>query len=1502
MPALLTDLQKVHQQAPYQVATRQVWELWRDIRRLRMMSVKSVWEVWTNMVRFRKASKHLRHQAKMYKRQNLEHFLVSTAQCGLQHDIHLWYRRIRQFCPKDRHPKIHLRTKEGNPLSPQESIKALQDYFTALYHEPQHERPCTSPLRQLPFNEQQIEGALAALPATKALKPQTAPAILWKCCAGQLAPLIARAMQEAWVGDQVRTVDHWHTTMMALLPKPNKPAALPENLRPICLQHPVCKIAARLTTEQVRQQVYQSIRHLPIYAYMPHRSTTDCLLRAFRHCEAVQAMCATTTKAKKRKGQVAGGISLSIDLSKAFDKVNRRPLLQTLRTLLADEHITMLIRCMEGDYLIEHKGQSARIPATRGVKQGATDAPLLWNVILLALLRVLEQKLSLEWIQQHVTVYADDKLFLWTIHSQTELDRAIREIGIILETLQQLGFDTNLEKTTVMVKLAGQAARAALAKYHRRRPTGPVMQVQCPDLTRIELPMQASQSYLGAVLSYSSHRRLTLKRRVTAARVSSSTEAPPAQQDNQAGTLFPCAECKKVFLTRTALKHHRRSEHKMKCDDLIPFRPLRDAYSGSNQCNHCRITLDNRLNLRRHIETASCAQFNPDKPDGPSMATDQNLKRLADDGQITALIKAVAKHPLTWYHCAFCNQRLHARQITNHIYKEHGECKEPINAQLTAMIRQQHWQKQNGRGRKSSGKGKGKGKGKNTGKNQTPSRPSGVTGINHNGMENKPDMHQVLKNFATILLRHEASIQSLAVDREFMLFVTGGQGSPLPQMIMTSEDWHSKVGSEEGAQKPLKCIMVQTLMDTIIDRLVKVKTDLTRQQVLQGLGILDSELNWAYLQWSQKEQKQIVAQTDGLSMTDAEKHLKEAQQLLQLEGMLRRFTAFKALKFVQTPEKDPALVVPWRLELSLRHPQSFRLMEVLTKLCRNGVTQLAMTRMLVNNANMCYANAIVNGHLWSIHSLLEASSRGHTTDMRCDWGLFTHVLEWQPVRDHMSEWRGWGLQQDAGEFYDWLRTHLSEKHQPSVWIMLSKRTGVKTLQQGSILIPPLLDKRPGTLQEHVQAWSFGSDSYQALLQADRGLFMLLRDTCHDQRANVLVDPNHPFVLIPQIDMLSTADPPIMRWHKYRITAVLLRHGQTRETGHYTTLLFELGSPYVWLKNDSQPPSLGRYHSWYSDALYGIWLVPSSSNDLLSEGIDEPVAEGLDFDATGNLVQAVAPSNDVMSPEALESGINPYMTAHVRGGPLVDVCSPGQSTVVDGGLAPPHAAGSGARPESDDVVMERWRGPRQGMTTEDNTAHNEQGGSIGTPPQLRSRTEESSSKDCQPTTLGSVLLEVDNINKVASYKRPRSTGAPDDTDTKTSKPMPRKRSQLLTPSQRWQQQPLPAEAATLRCDARKAEESSPHCPMAPDKFASDADSRPPQPTLTMYWTSHRPLTKQAEGSSPQVPAKLFNSEKAHKLSERNAARKRLKRGHGAQQRPRFTGTKALGEAIGAMFGH
>ncbi|CAE7762323.1 Pol [Symbiodinium sp. CCMP2592] len=646
--------------------------------------------------------------------------------------------------------------------------------------------------------------------------------------------------------------------------------------------------------------------------------------------------------------------------------------------------------------------------------------------------------------------------------------------------------------------------------------------------------------------------------------------------------------------------------------------------------------------------------------------------------------------------------------------------------------------------------GKGKGKGKNTGKTQTPSRPSGVTGINHNGMEIKPDMHQVLKNFATILLRHEASIQSLAVDREFMLFVTGGQGSPLPQMIVTSEDWHSKVGSEEGAQKPLKCIMVQTLMDTIIDRVVKVKTDLARQQVLQGLGILDSELNWAYLQWSPKEQKQIVSQTDGLSMTDAEKHLREAQQLLQLEGMLRRFTAFKALKFVQTPEKDPALVVPWRLELSLRHPQSFRLMEVLTKLCRNGVTQLAMTRMLVNNANMCYANAIVNGHLWSIHSLLEASSRGHTTDMRCDWGLFTHVLEWQPVRDHMSEWRGWGLQQDAGEFYDWLRTHLSEKHQPSVWIMLSKSTGVKTLQQGSILIPPLLEKRPGSLQEHVQAWSFGSDSYQALLQADRGLFMLLRDTCHDQHANVIVDPNHPFVLIPQIDMLSTADPPVMRWHKYRITAVLLRHGQTRETGHYTTLLFELGSPYVWLKNDDQPPSLGRYHSWYSDALYGIWLVPSSSNDLLSEGIDEPVAEGLDLDATGHLVQAVAPCNDVMSPESLESGINPYMTAHVRGGPLVDVCSPGQSTLVDGGFAPPHAAGSGARPESDDVAMERWRGPRQGMTTEDNTAQKEQGGSIGTPPQLRSTTEESSSKDRQPTTLGSVLLEVDNINKGGGF--------------------------------------------------------------------------------------------------------------------------------------------------------
>ena len=52
-----------------------------------------------------------------------------------------------------------------------------------------------------------------------------------------------------------------------------------------------------------------------------------------------------------------------------------------------------------------------------------------------------------------------------------------------------------------------------------------------------------------------------------------------------------------------------------------------------------------------------------------------------------------------------------------------------------------------------------------------------------------------------------------------------------------------------------------------------------------------------------------------------------------------------ANKFVQTPETNDALVVYWRIEISLRHPQSTRLMEVLTRWYRNWVTQLAMAGM-----------------------------------------------------------------------------------------------------------------------------------------------------------------------------------------------------------------------------------------------------------------------------------------------------------------------------------------------------------------------------------------------------------------------------------------------------------------------------------------------------------------------------------------------------------------------------
>ena len=70
----------------------------------------------------------------------------------------------------------------------------------------------------------------------------------------------------------------------------------------------------------------------PLYAYLPHRGTTDCLLRVSEHCRTVRDRCIAHAK-DDVPHDLFGGLQVSLDMEKAFDSVRRHIVYQALEVL-----------------------------------------------------------------------------------------------------------------------------------------------------------------------------------------------------------------------------------------------------------------------------------------------------------------------------------------------------------------------------------------------------------------------------------------------------------------------------------------------------------------------------------------------------------------------------------------------------------------------------------------------------------------------------------------------------------------------------------------------------------------------------------------------------------------------------------------------------------------------------------------------------------------------------------------------------------------------------------------------------------------------------------------------------------------------------------------------------------------------------------------------------------------------------------------------------------------
>ena len=141
------------------------------------------------------------------------------------------------------------------------------------------------------------------------------------------------------------------------------------------------------------------------YAYLPHQGTHEAISRAAEHCQKVRALLHRMRRPQSLaptlpSPSLYGGLTISIDLKRAFDSLPRPELFDDLRQLGVDEaRVTLLQEWHVGTrYWLEHKGHQDHVNVALGVRQGCRAAPFLWASSMSRLMTRLATSTSPEWV------------------------------------------------------------------------------------------------------------------------------------------------------------------------------------------------------------------------------------------------------------------------------------------------------------------------------------------------------------------------------------------------------------------------------------------------------------------------------------------------------------------------------------------------------------------------------------------------------------------------------------------------------------------------------------------------------------------------------------------------------------------------------------------------------------------------------------------------------------------------------------------------------------------------------------------------------------------------------------------------------------------------------------------------------------------------------------------------------------------------------------------------
>ncbi|CAE7253330.1 Pol, partial [Symbiodinium necroappetens] len=787
-----------------------------------------------------------------------------------------------------------------------------------------------------------LQHKLSKVGIRKAVPPHIAPAAMWRLCSGPVGALLGPALNKHYSQGQVASAEgDWKNTNVIWLPKPHKKPITVASMRPIGLQSPATKSFASALKVAVMEHLQPVVRELPQYAYLPHRGTTDALLKVHQHFEQTAALIAANRidrfqqKAGKQRSACVGGVSLSLDLSSAFDGVHRPTAYHTMLQHGVDRTTVNIIQSLhqQAQYHFTVGGCTDFVCTTNGIKQGCTIAPSIWAFFTVAVMLKLVEARSMEWLQQVCTLFADDCWGSWLIRTTSDVTRAIADIAHIIAVLEDFHLSVNYQKTAILLRLEGKQAAQTLAGCTVEKEGNTYLEVDIRGVIRL-IPIKSQHEYLGTTVSYH-HRQdnntakrmqagqlryqdirwilngrhvLTIKQR----RLLDNLRTYITPQTVAYGMPVDCSHQTQLLMLTPSLSVLVISQFTL----LLPHTTTIPPTDGLPQCSLC---------LRRFYRY-------PAKETAPAEPQQSPADTVSS---VLCFFSFALQSP-------FAGMADTDAQLTEDIFQACFPSGQTPLLQSPVDPTQSFPNKRprpEFRSRARPGDRRGHPM-YHSSPFQTPMPSSaGISG-------------DTFTQVCRLLLRHEEQLALIRQDRGLIVFVKQDQHSILPALYKASAAWNEKKEKAANLEAglSLKTVLLSCVIRELLSRLQTVTSTEDGKAKLLAAGWINSEGHWVYQRWCAKT-KRLIRDENRTPLThDNAVRLLTALRDSLNGDIIHKFAATQPLYKLEEAGHQSATFF---LEVSLRGKESDLVHAMLLQLVNSSLTHLIGISVKRENGQRC---------------------------------------------------------------------------------------------------------------------------------------------------------------------------------------------------------------------------------------------------------------------------------------------------------------------------------------------------------------------------------------------------------------------------------------------------------------------------------------------------------------------------------------------------------------------